>query len=280
MPEYLPARLLETWERMAPGWEQERESFWEASEQVGRELVDAVDPQPGETVLELAGGLGDTGFLAAERIAPDGALVSSDFSPAMVEAARRRAGELGIENVDFHVLDAQALDLPDASVDAVLCRWAYMLMPDPALALRETRRVLRPGGRVALSVWGTPAENPWAAIPGRVLVEAGHLEPPRPDSPGIFALADPAAVEELVSAAGFDPVRIWDVRVTWRFESFEDYWTFIVEQAGALSMVIVPLPQEEQDAIRAAVRGALGAQAKGSIALPGRCVNAAARVPV
>jgi ubiquinone/menaquinone biosynthesis C-methylase UbiE len=279
MPGDLPARLLETWERMAPGWEQERESFWEVSEHIGRELVDAVDLEPGETVLELAAGIGDTGFLATERIGPGGTLISSDFSPAMVDAARRRAAELGIEGVDFRVLDGQALDLPDASVDAVLCRWAYMLMPDPALALRETRRALRPGGRVALSVWGTPEENPWATIPGRVLIQAGRLEPPRTGSPGIFALADPAQLRQLVTAAGFEAARVWGVSMTWTFESFEDYWTFIIEAAGALSLVIAPLPQEEQDAIRAAVREALGARAEGPIALPGRCVNASARVP-
>jgi SAM-dependent methyltransferase len=273
----LRGRILATWERMAPGWERMRESTWRVSDRVGRELVDAIDPQPGETVLELAAGIGDTGLLVAERVGPQGKLVSSDFSPAMVEAARRRAAELGIADVDFRVLDAQALDLADASADAVLCRWGYMLMPDPAAALRETRRVLRPGGRLALSVWGKPADNPWAAVPGRTLVEAGLLEPPRAGAPGVFALADPARIEELVTSAGFEPPRIWDQSVTWTFDSFEDYWSFLLELAGALSMVIAPLPENEQDAIRDSVRDALGAQAEGAIALPGLCVNAYAR---
>jgi SAM-dependent methyltransferase len=275
----LATQIFTTWERMAPGWERMRDSIWEISEHVGRELVDAVDPRPGETVLELAAGLGDTGFLAAERIAPGGTLISSDFSPAMVEAASRRADERGIRDVDFRVLDAQALDLPDASVDAVLCRWAYMLMPDPPAALRETRRVLRPGGRLALSVWGPATENPWAAIPARALVEAGHMEPPRAGSPGIFTLADPALLEALLAEAGFEPPTISEMRVTWRFESLEDYWSFILEKAGALSMIIAPLSEDEQDAVRSSVGQALGAQAEGAIALPGLCVNASTRVP-
>jgi SAM-dependent methyltransferase len=279
MSDEVAQQILATWERMAPGWERMRASIWDVSEHVGRELVDAVDPQPGETILELAAGVGDTGFLAVERIGPDGRLISSDFSAAMVDAARRRADELGIAGVDFRVLDAQAIDLPDASADAVLCRWGYMLMPDPAAALRETRRVLRPEGRLALSVWGPPGENPWAAIPGRTLVEAGHMEPPRAGRPGIFTLGDPARIEALVTKAGFEPPEITELRVIWTFESFEDYWAFILEKAGALSMVIVPLPEEEQDTVRASVREALGSQADGAIALPGLCVNASTRVP-
>jgi SAM-dependent methyltransferase len=279
MSDEVAQRILATWERMAPGWERMRDSIWDVSEHVGRELVDAVDPQPGETILELAAGVGDTGFLAVERIGPDGRLISSDFSAAMVDAARRRADELGITGVDFRVLDAQAIDLPDASADAVLCRWGYMLMPDPAAALRETRRVLRPEGRLALSVWGLPGENPWAAIPGRTLVETGHMEPPRAGSPGIFTLGDPARIEALVTEAGFEPPEITELRVIWTFESFEDYWAFVLEKAGALSMVIVPLPEEEQDAVRASVREALGSQADGAIALPGLCVNASTRMP-
>jgi ubiquinone/menaquinone biosynthesis C-methylase UbiE len=92
-------------------------------------------------VLELAAGAGDTGFAAASDA---GRLLCTDFSPAMLDVARRRAGELGITNVEFRVLDAEHLDLDTASVDGVLCRLGYMLVADPAAALAETRRVLRP----------------------------------------------------------------------------------------------------------------------------------------
>ena len=275
----LPKQILATWERMAPGWESWRDSIWQVSEHVGRQLVDGIDPKAGDTVLELAAGVGDTGFLASERIAPDGQLISSDFSPAMVDAARRRADELGISGVDFRVLDAQALDLPDASVDGVLCRWGYMLMPDPEAALRETKRVLAPDGRLAFSVWGSPEENPWASIPARTLVEAGHMDPPRAGSPGIFALADPGRNDALAVAAGFEPPEIGEMPVLWTFESFDDYWAFVLEKAGALSSVILPLPQNEHEAVRESVRSALGARAEGAFGLPGLCLNAVTRAP-
>ena len=184
---------------------------------VGERLVAALDPKPGETVLELAAGTGETGFAAARMVGSDGRLLSTDFSPAMVDAARRRGAELGLENVDYRVLDAERMDLPDASVDGVLCRYGYMLMGDPAAALAETRRVLKPGGRLSFAVVGAPDRNPWAAVPGRVLVELGHAPPPEPGAPGIFAMADEARIRELVAGAGFDPLRVEEVEVVWSF---------------------------------------------------------------
>ena len=100
-------------------------------------------------------------------------------------------------------MDMQAIALPDSSVDAVVSRYGYMLVPDPALALRETRRVLRPGGRLAFATWAPANRNPWATAYGPVLIERGLLEPPRPDEPGQFSLGDPARIEELVRGAGF-----------------------------------------------------------------------------
>ncbi len=161
----------ETWEAMACGWERDRAFIWDVTRTVGERMVAALDPKPAEIVLELAAGTGETGFAAARMVGSDGRLFSTDFSPAMVEAARRRGAELGLENVDYRVLDAERMDLPDASVDGVLCRYGYMLMADPAAALAETRRVLKPGGRLSFAVVGAPDRNPWAAVPGRVLVE-------------------------------------------------------------------------------------------------------------
>ena len=162
---------LRIWDEMAAGWEDHRGTVWDASRAVGEWLVDALDPQPGETVLELAAGVGDTGFTAAGRLGAEGRLITTDFSDQMVRAARRRADELGVSNAEFRTLDAERMDLDDGSVDGVLCRWGYMLMGDPSAALAETRRVLRDGGRVAFSVWGDPDQNPWASIPARALIE-------------------------------------------------------------------------------------------------------------
>src|SRR4026209_2479625 len=127
-------------------------------------LLDAAGARPGETVLDFAAGIGDVGFAILKSVGPEGRLISSDLSPSVVDAARRAAEERGLDGIEFRVLDAQGLDLPSASVDVVICRWGYMLMEDAAGAIRESARVLRPGGRLAFSVWGDSARNPWTTI--------------------------------------------------------------------------------------------------------------------
>ena len=231
--------------------------------------MDLLDPQPGQTLLELAAGPGDTGFLAAERIQPAGRLISSDFAPGMVAAAQRRALELGISSVDFRVLDAQALDLSDESVDGVLCRWGYMLVPEPAKAFAETRRVLRRGGNMAFAVWASADENPWASAIGRVLVTRGLVAPPEPDTPGPFRLADTERVRELVERAGLELVTQEDVPLTWRYGSFDEYWDTTLDLARSLATALEGIDEKDAEAIQADVRRSLEPYAEqGGVAVP------------
>jgi SAM-dependent methyltransferase len=176
-------------------------------------MVEQLDLQPGQRVLELACGPGDTGFLAAELVRPGGTLLASDASEAMLGVARGRARDLGVGNVEFRRIELDWIDLPTASVDAVLCRWGMMFAEDPGAALQEVRRVLRPGGKVALAVWDVPDANPWATIPTQALVELGHAEPPDPDAPGMFRLADRERLRELMEAAGLVEVAIESIEL-------------------------------------------------------------------
>ena len=108
-------------------------------------------------MLELGAGTGETGLQAAAFLGDDGRLISTDFSLEMVDVASRRGTHLGLGNVDYRVIDAERIELESGSVERVLRQSTYMLMADPAAALAETRRVLRPGGRLALSVWPHPS---------------------------------------------------------------------------------------------------------------------------
>jgi SAM-dependent methyltransferase len=244
---------LQTWGEMAIGWEDRRPWMWGITERVGQWMVDRVDPQPGDTVLEVAGGTGDSGFLAARRLGGEGKLIETDFAPEMVEAARRHGESLGLDNVEYRVLDAENMDLPDDSVDGAICCWGYMLMADPAAALRETRRVLRDGGRLAFAVWRTPDHNMWAAIPGMTLVQRGHMPPPEPGMPGIFALGEPDRVRELVTGAGFGDPKIEEIAFEFRYDDDNDYWDALVRLAGPLARAVKDLDEEERTAVREAI---------------------------
>jgi SAM-dependent methyltransferase len=245
---------LDTWDRWAANWERERDFLWSSTGRLGERLVERLDPSPGDTVLELAAGTGDTGFAAAERIGDQGKLISTDFAPSMVDVARRAGERAGLANVEYRVLDAERMDLESSSVDGVLCRFGYMLMADPAAALAETRRVLRDGGRLSFAVWATPERNLWAFIPGGALVELGHLPPPEPGDPGIFAMGDPNRINELVGGAGFGEPRIEEVAVHWGYSDPDVHWQKTLALAAPIAEAYGKLDPGEQERVRGVVR--------------------------
>lgn len=268
----------ELWRRGAQGWERRQVSLREVTEPVSRWLIHALDPQPGERVIELAAGPGETGFIAAERIAAEGRLLSTDQSPEMVEVARRRAAELGLQNVDFAVIDAQQLELEPASFDAAICRWGYMLMGDPDEALRRTRTILRDGGRLALAAWDRPDRNLWMAAPMIALVGEGVLPPPNPSDPSPFALHDPDDLERRLRAAGFGSVETDHVDFTRRYPSFDEYWEETIDLSAPLAGAIDGLSAEGGEAVRTAARNTLAPfiDAEGRIEVAARTVVALA----
>jgi SAM-dependent methyltransferase len=268
----------ELWEQMAKPWERRRKLAWRWTGAVSEWLVDRLDPQPGQTVLELAAGTGETGFLAARRLGKSGRLISSDFSTQMVRAAERVAKEIGVDNAEFRVLDAERLDLDDASVDGILCRFSYMLMAEPARALRESRRVLRPAGRVAFSTWGEAARNPWMTFSAGVMIERGLMEPFSSDGPGVFAMPDADTIVPLLREAGFDEVEVEEMPLRWRFDSADELWILASELQGPVALAIAKLDQKERGAVRAAIAERAAEFRTGEdYELPGLSINVAAR---
>jgi SAM-dependent methyltransferase len=268
---------LETWRTTAAGWERWRAQLAENLSPMRAWLVRELAPAPGDTVLELCAGPGETGFAAAQIIGDRGRLLSTDFSPEMVEVARRRGTELGLRNVDYRVIDAERIDLDDDSVDAVLCQSGYMLMADSAAALSETRRVLRTGGRVALSVWGKPERNPWASAPGRFLVERGHVPPPEPGAPGAFSMASEERTRELLEGSGFSAVRIEEVAVQWDFRDLDEYRRWLLDVSASLALVIRGLSAAESGALTSRLAEEFASfAADGGYAIPGVALCAVA----
>jgi SAM-dependent methyltransferase len=263
---------LARWERAAPGWAARRDQFQRFTRPVSVWMIDHLGPQPGHTLLELAAGTGDTGLLAAELVQPGGRVIITDLSEAMVEAARRRAEELGLRNVETRVMHADWIDLPTASVDGVLCRFGYMLLADPLAALQETRRVLRPGGRVALAAWGAPEDNPWSTTISGAAAELGLTTPHAPDEPGPFRFAAPGTIERLLDEAGFDEVLVESLDLTFEFESTDAHFDFQRETSPTLLECLPRLSPADharlRDASDARVRPYV--RADGSVRLPAR----------
>jgi SAM-dependent methyltransferase len=269
---------LQNWEEAASGWTRQQQAMREFSAPVSHWMIDAIVPQPGERVLELAAGLGETAMLAAELVAPMGGVIVSDQAEAMLSGARERAIALGLSNVEFRVLNAEWIDLPVASVDAVLCRWGYMLMADPLAALIETRRVLRPGGRVALAVWDQLDCNPWMMLPVKELRERGLTEPASPGTPGPFTLGSAERVLQLLEQAGFAEIRIEALDLRRRQASFEEFWDSTLDLSRALHDAVLDRPEPEIAEIYAALAERLAPYTAddGSLDIPGRTLVASA----
>jgi ubiquinone/menaquinone biosynthesis C-methylase UbiE len=250
-------RSAQNWDTAAAGWESERDRVRAMSSPLTAWLIASLDLRPGVTVLEVAAGPGDTGLEVAAALAGDGTVILSDRSPAMVEVARRAAAAGGLENVELRVLDAESMDLADAVVDRVVCRFGYMLLADPAAGLRETRRVLRAGGRLAFAVWGPAAENEWATTQWDVLERLTDLPPTKPGGPGMFALGDPDTLRRLVTAAGFEVRSVEPIAVEWAYADFDDYWQAQTSLNGGLARLLPTLAADEREAITSAVRDAV-----------------------
>ena len=262
-------RDYDLWQEMAARWDRRRTLLQESTREISEWLVDRLDPQPGQTILELAAGTGETGFLADARLGDGGRLISSDRSPNMVDAARRAGDELGLANVEYRVLDAERLELDDRSVDGVLSRFGYVLKGDPPPALREVRRVLRPGGRFAFSVWAERERNPWMTVPAEVMVELGHMEPRVSDRGDPFANRSASHTSSLLADAGFDTSEIEELPMRYRFADTDELWAFASELRGPVALAIERLPEPDRAAVRAELEARAEPTDDGGYALAG-----------
>jgi SAM-dependent methyltransferase len=243
----LRERMHGLWQAVAPGWGEHADYVDERSGALTGELLDRARLTTGDRVLELACGPGGLGLAAARRVAPGGAVVLSDVAPAMVEIARRRAE--GLPAVEARVLDLEDIAEPDAAYDAVLCREGLMFAADPARAAGEIARVLRPGGRVALAVWGPREQNPWLGLVLDAVSEQVGFPVPPPGVPGPFALSDAERLGSLLAGAGFEDVDVHASPVPARAASFTEYWERTRALAGPLAQILAGMPAEAQAAI-------------------------------
>jgi SAM-dependent methyltransferase len=217
-------------------------------------MLERLDLQPGQSVLDIAAGVGDPGFEVAELVGRSGQLISTDISVPAVDLARRRSRALGLANVRFQVMDAQRMGLPSESVDRALCRWGFMLMPDPRAALAETRRVVRAGGQLVLAVWGPGAENPWAGRVRRALEILGRISPFDQSAPGgMFSLPDEPTIRPLLDRAGWRMLELAEIRLTWRYRDFEAYWAYASETAGEAGSILAEMSAPELATVRGIV---------------------------
>lgn len=192
------------------------------------DLVARAAPVSGERVLDLACGSGAVTRALAPRVAPDGSIAAVDLSPAMLEVARARGADGGA--VEWHQASADQLPLPNAGVDLVTCQQGLQFFPDRSGAIAEVVRVLRPGGRVALSVWcGLDANPLQKAFNESLLAHTGAAIFTAP-----FSFGDPDVLRALLSDGGLEVVTIEAETRTAAFDSLEHFAEVHVVGAAAV----------------------------------------------
>ncbi len=197
-------------------WAQFQEQLDRQIDSLGREALRALAPQPGERVVDIGCGCGQTTLELAAAVGPTGAVVGVDISQPMLDVARRRVHAAGCTNVDLRRLDVQSGTLGDQLFDAAFSRFGVMFFSDPVAAFANIAKFLQPGGRLSFVCWRPLQENPWMQAPLDAVREL--LPPPapiEPTAPGPFAFADAARVRGILDGAGFASVTItpFDTRI-------------------------------------------------------------------
>jgi len=242
-----------------------------------RRMLDLARIRPGQRILDVAAGAGEPAVSAAERVGPHGYVLATDLSEGIVELARQVALERGLAQVETRAMDGEALDLPAASFDAVLCRLGLMYMPHPVTALREWRRVLKEGGRVAVVVFSTPDRNPWGAVPASIIRRRAQLPPPAPGQPGPFSLGDPGVLEDAFRRAGFAQPEVHAVPVPHRAARAAEYVRVAREAFGGFNAMMAQLSPPEREAAWNEIEASMRSfESHGGFEAPGECLVAAA----
>lgn len=273
-PSHVQAEQKQVWDETARAFSEVTVMVAPAAEVITERLVALAHIAAGNRVLDIATGAGDPALTVARVVGSSGSVVGVDQAPQMLAAARERANAAGLSNVTFIEGNAQTLNLPPQSFDAVVSRWGLMFFLPLVPALAGFRRVLRPNGYLAAAVWGAPQQVP--IISASCAAVMGHLGRPLPppDAPGPFNLADPIKLAQSLTDAGFSNVQTEPLTMSVTFPSTEAFVRFQRATNMLVTTTIAQQPEDQQVALWEVVAqtGARMANPDGSITLHNLCV--------
>jgi len=248
------ARAL--WGGAAQGWDAWFEWYTRNFAPVMDWCCDAAGLKAGDRLLDVACGSGQPALTAARRLQPGGSVVATDLAPEMLAVARRRADQAGLRNIEFREMDAEHLQLDDASFDAVTCAYCLMFCPDVERAVSEARRVLKRGGRFACVVWDDPAKSPFLTVAGGSVAKFFPAQTPGPNTPGAFRFAQPGTLAALLEASGFTEVSVQSVPMMLECASIDEYWRMFTDVAAGIKGKVAMLGEEDRARLREIVEAA------------------------
>ncbi len=266
------------WGLVAAGWKKWWPAIERGAQPVSERLVDLAGLRSGQRVLDVATGIGEPAVTAAQRVGRGGRVTATDQSPEMLALASVRAAELSLDNIEFREGDAETMDFPADSFDAVLSRWGLMFLPDLPRTLSRLYRVLRPGGSLSAAVWAAPPRVPLISLAMGVVRRELNLAPPQADMPGPFRLADVSILERALTDTGFENVRTERMTLVFEWRSAEEYVQFQQEIAAPITALLAAESAERRAAVWREVTEAARAHAgaDGTVRLSNEAVVVAA----
>ncbi|HSA86279.1 MAG TPA: methyltransferase domain-containing protein [Nitrospira sp.] len=249
-PEQVIENQRQDWNRVAGGWEKWDRFFDEQMAFLNHRLVADARLRTGLRVLDLGSGTGYPALLAAQTVGAKGSVVGIDLAERMLEAARRKATSLGLANIRFQTGDATTLPFDTASFDAVTSRFCLMFLPEIAKAVAEIARILKPDTWMSAAVWSAPDKNPYLKIPLDVIKQSIDLPPPDPAAPGIFRLAKPGELVNMLRQAGFADIAEEEFLADVRFPAAEDYFSSLMDIAAPIQNLWMNLSPTQQTEAR------------------------------
>ncbi|TGK21316.1 class I SAM-dependent methyltransferase [Leptospira kmetyi] len=242
----------ESWNRFSQGWKKWDDLFMDFLQPMGDVIIHTLDLEDTDVVLDVAAGTGEPGLTIATRLNA-GKVVITDLAEDMLEIARESAVKRGISNIETHVCDVCELPFENETFDAISCRFGFMFFPDMKLAASEMFRVLKPGGRIAASVWNAPEKNFWiTAILGAIQRNIS-LPAPTPGAPGMFRCSDANVVSNLFRDAGLEYILVKESSGKLKCKNAETYWNVMTEVAAPIVSALSNADQNLKDKIKAEV---------------------------
>lgn len=226
------------WDGVATGWQKWWKIFEKGGQKVSDKLVELAGIKSGQRVLDVATGIGEPALTACRMVGDSGYVLATDISPEMLAVGRKRAQHEGLNNIDFKVGDAATIDFPTSYFDAALCRWGLMFFPNLSNALDNIRKSLVSDGKFAAAVWAEPSRVPQLNIAMSIVREYFHLPLPPREVPGPFSLADINKLKYLLLQADFNDIKSENIRVTFEFDSAQDYVRFTQDIAAPVNLML------------------------------------------
>lgn len=240
------------WNKFSPGWKKWDDLFMDFLKPMGDEIIRQINPENDDLILDVAAGTGEPGLTIATLV-KKGKVIITDLAEDMLVIARENAESRGIKNIQTLACDVSELPFEDNHFDAISCRFGFMFFPDMLLAAKEMMRVLKPGGRVATSVWNVSEKNFWITATMGAINKHMQLPATAPGAPGMFRCAKEGLIADIFSQAGLKNVSVTEVAGQLNCRTTEVYWEVMTELAAPVVAALSNADEALQQKIKADV---------------------------